>query len=136
MPLPDFPPAERRPGKPIIYIEGPDAQILEALGITPETHDYPSSFVPPEGWIRHEVPGSKMVIWAPPGVDPFAKSESRLPDWAACFEDRRDPPQTCSGGVQRDAPPSLLDRLTEARITMHRQAHPGDKPAQAEQDTT
>ena len=67
------------------------------------------------------------------------------------------PPQTCSGGVQRDAlseetlrqmrddhclvprgspkPPTLGD-IVEARLDMHRQAHPGDKPAQAEESTT
>lgn len=45
------------------------------------------------------------------------------------------PPETGSEGVHRDAPPPELGAIVEARVTMHRDAHQRDKPAEAEPDT-
>lgn len=127
---------------------------LEILCTPAEIHNYPSSFAPPEGWLEHRVPGSMMTVWAPPGVDPFAvrfapSSEhcfhrggrGAFPDpddrssgkhavdllhgaRLAPTNGRPYSPQTCAGGAQRDAPPSLLDRLTEARVRMHQEGAP------------
>jgi hypothetical protein len=46
------------------------------------------------------------------------------------------PPLTCSGGAQRDAPPDILDRVTAARVEMHRQAAKDAEPASPEESTT